>query len=164
MIWRFTCLLSLELKGRLERITKRLRTSSSDLARQAIHEKVEYWEKRFAELDAETRRLKEERQAGRRSLFIAKAPADSQKSVEHENEELVDEVYFRCAATIARVTDPIEKRILMLESVKEIQKKFPLTHPSEIKIQERLQRIVELAQAANNVVVEEKKANVFGDT
>jgi hypothetical protein len=152
-----TLYLPASLRERARVIVKKLRTSTNQLARDAITEKVEFYEAKFRkekqDREQEEAAKRDERKTRRMLNNAPKPPAppsETKPDVVEEKTKL-DLIYEQTAAKILRVIDkPTEKRLLALEAIGAIKKEAPLTHPSDAVIIARLeQEVLALQRAAS---------------
>lgn len=130
---RFTIVIPTALRRRMQTITDRYRVSASQLSREAITERIEYFEKKMRIEDA----LKTEKKALKlRKLSNGPlAPSEkeeivTEKEVEEANDRL-SRVYHIQAQRIIAAATPYERRLRIAEAASTIRREFPLTCPRE---------------------------------
>lgn len=153
-----TCFLSVELpvalRERARRISKSLRTSTNQIIREALREKIEFYE---AKMIADSERERDEKDAKRLArrmqqspLAPAAATAPVVESVSNTSEpDRLAPIYVEHARKILEVIgSPLERRVRVEEAKKAIERAAPLTRPSDAHIEVMLEREILKLRAA----------------
>lgn len=150
--------LPVDLRKRAHVIAKSKRTSTAQLIRDALSEKLDAIEAKQREDDARARREKDERRSDRRLRSLeervssnslapaAPAPLDEARSISpgSSDDVLYDEHAKKIFETLA-ANNHLEKRVRISEAINAVKNKYPLTHPRDEEIMVRLeQRILKL--------------------
>lgn len=145
-----------ELRKRTRAVAKKLGITSTQLARDAITERLDMIEakQRAAEERARTeretaraereqrRRLRTLRNIGENQPTSISPIAANETAATTEKDDL-DPLYERHARLVlAAIDQPIEKRLREAETISAIKKQCPLTYPPDIEILTRLDRAV----------------------
>ncbi len=160
------------LKTRAEAVCERLHATVAQLIRDALTEKIEFYEEKFR---LEEKRAREERaarqaeKATRRTLRklgdSPLAPAkqslapqllvtESASDETDDNNETTALYELHGKRIVEVITQTHEKRVRVDEAVRAIMKKFPLTHPPRAEILATLERTVVKILAAGEILKE----------
>lgn len=134
-------LVPMNLRERAKKVAKKLKTPMSQLARDALTEKIEYFESKFQADKARAAAEKEQLRGFRRmkplSNPIARNAIAEQKQIPPEYDLHATRIHEAVQAG-----SPNETRLRVAEAVAAIKRQSPLTHPPETEIVATLERLV----------------------
>jgi len=164
-----------DLRNRVRSIAKKKRTTTAQIVRDALAEKVEYLEAKERAEDDRRRKERTERAQGPRGIGrSALAPLPPRVEAReaaptadiHPDEQALYETH---AARVFEAFDqPLEKRMRVREAIAAVKRQSPLTHPGDDAILARLTAAVAELQSMQSYVQEQRaidtsKIRTFGE-
>lgn len=140
------------LRDRVKRVSKHLFLPIQHLVREGLERRCDEFDARQRAEEEQRKREESEkrnrpkRPRGRPRIYALDPPDAPSTEPEQiiEPDSIPDEaepIYKEHAARIlSHLNNPVEKRIRVVEAIKAVQERFPLTHPSEGEIMQRLER------------------------
>lgn len=154
---RYEIVVSSSIKARAMRICKDLGVSFTQLAKDALIERLEILEEKRQRLEERERAEKEAREGerprfksfkklsmpigGSRLPEVARPEALGTQAVAVAEVKDLPIEYAQYAKRLSEADSPTERRVRMFEAIREIQKRAPLTHPGESAIRETLDKL-----------------------